>query len=770
VTVADIDGTDHTRAAQLPEHPEEAARPGAASAAGEDGGDTHETPADTAPAVGTPVVETAPVDTSPAEPAPVDTSPADPVPAEPSAATTVPADPAPAGTAVPAETAPVDPQAAHTAPVDPPAADSAPEDLPAADHTAPDHPSPDDGAAVDGAAVDGAAVDGAAVDGAAVDGGPVDVSAEAPGLDEVETAPAADRSTPTAPLDPAGAAAPAAGTAPAVQPDPVEEEWVRDERLETELARGTDNPSERPVPHAAPAAPAGSTTSAEDGATTGPDEPAVTAAASTTGPADGPGDHPDAAEPATSDTATAEHPGPDRPSPGRPSLGRPTPGRPTPASGPGRRAPGSPGDRRRPIPAAPVAADAGSALREAMSFGRVDDDGTVFVRTAAGERSVGTWAPGEAEQALAFFARRFATLETEVELAESRARAGALGADATAATAVRLAETLADAQVVGDLDGLARRVAELPELALERREQRRLEKAENLAQARKAKEGLVAEAEAIGLSDTWRAGPDRLRDLFEIWQGLPRLDKAADDALWHRFSAARTTFTRRRRAHYNELAEKRVEVRTAKQLLIAEAEKLAQSTDWGPTTAAHRDLMARWKAIGSASKDDDDALWNRFHTARQAFFDARAAHDEARSSGEKTALDARRDVLTEAEALLPVTDIKAARRALRILRERWDAAGHVPRAAVAGLDARWKTVETAISGSEKQEWRRTDPEARRRADQAATQLRTSIAKLEAQAAAARDRGDSRAATQATEAAAARREWLVQAERVLTESR
>jgi len=668
VTVADIDGTDGTGAAQLSGQSERAPAAGASADPGEDGGDTRETPADTAEAH-TAAADTTPVDTAPAHTAPVDTAPVDHTPA---------------GTAA-VDHPPADSTAAEPAPAD------------------------------------------------------TGVASAAPGLDRVETVPPANPSTPASPLDPAGAAAPAAETGPPVQADPVEEEWVRDERLETELARGTDNPSERPVHHAA--------------------------------------DHADATEPATSDTGTAEEAGPDRPTadrptPGRPTPGRPTPGRPTPASGaPGRRAPGSPGDRPgRPIAAAPVATDAGSALREAMSFGRVDDDGTVFVRTAAGERSVGTWAPGEAEQALAFFARRFATLETEVELAESRARAGALGADATAATAVRLAETLADAQVVGDLDGLARRVAELPELALERREQRRLEKAEHLAQARKAKEGLVAEAEAIGLSDTWRAGPDRLRDLFEIWQGLPRLDKAADDALWHRFSAARTTFTRRRRAHYNELAEKRVEVRTAKQLLIAEAEKLAQSTDWGPTTAAHRDLMARWKAVGSASKDDDDALWNRFHTARQAFFDARATHDEARSSGEKTALDARRDVLTEAEALLPVTDLKAARRALRILRERWDAAGHVPRAAVAGLDARWKAVETAISGSEKQEWRRTDPEARRRADQAATQLRTSISKLEAQAAAARGRGDSRAAAQATEAAAARREWLVQAERVLTESR
>jgi hypothetical protein len=404
-----------------------------------------------------------------------------------------------------------------------------------------------------------------------------------------------------------------------------------------------------------------------------------------------------------------------------------------------------------------------------MAFGRVDEAGTVFVRTAAGEREVGTWAAGEPELALAYFARRFATLESEVELAESRARAGALGADATVAVAARLAEQLAGAQVVGDLDGLSARIAELPELALERREQRKAERAAAAAEARSAKESVISEAEAIAQSDTWRAGPDRLRELFDVWRVLPRLDKATDDELWHRFSAARTTFTRRRKAHYNELAEARATIKAAKQELIAEAEKLASSTDWGPTTAAQRDLMNRWKQVGSASKDDDDALWARFHTIRQSFFDARAAHDEARSSGEKDNLAAKRAVLAEAEALLPVTDLKAARRSLRILRERWDAAGHVPRNAIAGLETRWKVVDEAIRGAEKTEWRRVDPEARRRAEQTAGQLRSSITKLEAEGTRARERGDTRAAAQADEAVAARRAWLVQAEKLLAES-
>ena len=59
------------------------------------------------------------------------------------------------------------------------------------------------------------------------------------------------------------------------------------------------------------------------------------------------------------------------------------------------------------------------------SFGRVDDDGTVYVKTAAGERVVGSWQAGTPEEGLAHFARRFADIVTEVDLIEARLGSGA---------------------------------------------------------------------------------------------------------------------------------------------------------------------------------------------------------------------------------------------------------------------------------------------------------------------------------------------------------
>ena len=63
-------------------------------------------------------------------------------------------------------------------------------------------------------------------------------------------------------------------------------------------------------------------------------------------------------------------------------------------------------------------------------FGRIDDDGTVYVKTADGERAVGSWQAGTPEEGLAHFARRYEVISTEVALLEQRLRSGAGAAPA----------------------------------------------------------------------------------------------------------------------------------------------------------------------------------------------------------------------------------------------------------------------------------------------------------------------------------------------------
>src|SRR5262249_31046218 len=158
------------------------------------------------------------------------------------------------------------------------------------------------------------------------------------------------------------------------------------------------------------------------------------------------------------------------------------------------------------------------------------------------------------------------------------------------------------------------------------RQARRAERAERVAATKTEKERLVSEAEKLAEGNDWRNGANRLRQLLDEWKALPRIDRAADDQLWRRFSTARTSYTRRRKAHFAEQNEKREAARVVKQRLVKEAEALANSREWGPTAATYRDLMRQWKSAGPAPRDVGDELWGRFRGAQDTFFGAR---DEA---------------------------------------------------------------------------------------------------------------------------------------------
>lgn len=403
-----------------------------------------------------------------------------------------------------------------------------------------------------------------------------------------------------------------------------------------------------------------------------------------------------------------------------------------------------------------------------QGFGRVADDGTVYVRTAAGERQVGQWPGGDPEAALAFYRTRYDGLVVEVDLLERRIRAGSVSIEDAATSIARVRASVVNAQAVGDLDALAHRLDALSPLLDERREARKAERAAKLEEAKVAKAKVIDEAEKLAAGTDWRGGSARLQDLLRQWKELPRLDKRTDEALWQRFSAARSAYTRRRRAHFGELSERREAAKSAKEKLIGEAEALSASTDWGATSRAYRDLMTRWKAVGPASKSDDDALWQRFRAAQDAFFTARDAANADLDREYAGNAEVKRQLLGEAERLLPVTDARAAREAFRSIADRWDAAGKVPRTDMKDLEDRFRRVELAVRGAEDATWRRSNPEAHGRASETVAKLEASLATLRAELAKAQASGDDRLVQQTQASIEARQSWLDQAAKAVTE--
>jgi hypothetical protein len=403
------------------------------------------------------------------------------------------------------------------------------------------------------------------------------------------------------------------------------------------------------------------------------------------------------------------------------------------------------------------------------AWGRVADDGTVYVRTAEGERVVGSWQAGSPDEAMAFFQRKFASLETEVSLLEQRIATTDLSPAHAQASITRLQSAVADAHAVGDLDGLRNRLEALTGLVDHRREEHKAAREQARSQAHEVKERIVAEAERIAAEAThWKISGERMRQLLEEWKAAPRGDRATETALWKRLSAARNSFTKRRKAYFAGLEEERDEARTRKEKLAVEAESLAESTDWGPTASAFRELMRSWKEAGRADRGAEEELWSRFKAAQDTFFQARSRVLHAKDAELREHATTKTRLLAEAEKLVPVSDPRAARATLRGIQERWEQAGSVPRDSHERLEGGLRRVEDAVRRAEDTQWRRSNPEALSRAKGTVEQIRSAISQLEGQLSRAQASGDTNAQQRAEEALTARRSWLAEAERTLAE--
>ena len=392
-------------------------------------------------------------------------------------------------------------------------------------------------------------------------------------------------------------------------------------------------------------------------------------------------------------------------------IGVPTPAMPTPAV------------LRPPAPA---------TLSDPSRFGRVEDDGTVILHAPEGDVVVGQWAAGEPAAGLAFFGRKYDDLVVEVDLIERRLADHRAPAEQAETVLTRVREALAARSFVGDVDGLTARCDRLAAAVTEARAQVRARKAEQRESALAERASLTDEAEALRESTSWRTTTERYAALVDEWKALPRGDRAAEQELWQRISAARTAFDKRRRSHFTELDTQRKTAVGRKRELIAAAEELSMSTDWIATSKRLRDLMAEWKTAPRASRAEEDKLWKRFKAAQDAFYTSRATSEEAEQAELRANLPAKEALVAEAEALMPIADLKAAKSTLRGVQRRYDDAGDLPRSDRDRLDARLRKVEDAVRKSEAETWQRSNPTTKARSESTATAFTDAVARLQEQ--------------------------------------
>jgi len=418
---------------------------------------------------------------------------------------------------------------------------------------------------------------------------------------------------------------------------------------------------------------------------------------------------------------------------------------------------------------------AAALIGDPAKFGRVGEDGTVYVITPTGDRAVGSYPGKTADEALAYFVKKFEMAASEVALLAARIRSGAMVPSDAHEAVNKLRTQILELNGVGDLANLAQSLEKIPALITEhegayqaRKAAQNAEREARKVEAAAIKEKIVAEAESLIESVAWKVTTARLKELLDDWKKAPRLDKKVDAALWKRFSSSRNKFDKRRRTHFSNLDSEQKKVATNKESIVKEAESLANSREWLNTAKKYKELMDQWKAAGRGKKSADTALWNRFKTAQDTFFKAKNADMDKRKGSMVENLAKREAMIVEFEALLPITDFKSAKKKFYDLMGKWQKIGMTDRKKRASFDARIKKVEDEINELERNFQRKSDPSAKAQANKVVQGLAEAIENYEKQAAKAEAAGQTAKAMVAREAAAARRGWLEEAQKGLTE--
>jgi hypothetical protein len=385
-------------------------------------------------------------------------------------------------------------------------------------------------------------------------------------------------------------------------------------------------------------------------------------------------------------------------------------------------------------------------------WGRIDETGTVFVKTADGEREVGSWQAGDPDAGLAYYQRKFADLEAEVDLLVARLGSGTGDAKATKSQAMTLHASLPTATGVGDFAALDSKLIEVITAADakmgEQAEARDVARAAAIAQ----KEALAVEAEQIAESaNQWKVAGDRLHAIVEEWKLIKGIDRKTDEALWKRFAAARDAFGKRRGSHFAQLDTEREQAKSVKEGLVRQAEELAKSDDWRETADALKGLMAEWKTAPRANRSTEDAMWKRFRAAQDAFFERRSGVFAERDAEQSQNLKEKEAIIAEATAI-DISNPRQAQVALRDLQERLEGIGHVPRDSMRRVEDRMRAAEQRVRDALDSEWKRSAVET----NPFLAALKERLAEAEVKLAKAQASGDAGRIAKAEAAVEARR--------------
>ena len=207
---------------------------------------------------------------------------------------------------------------------------------------------------------------------------------------------------------------------------------------------------------------------------------------------------------------------------------------------------------------------------------------------------------------------------------------------------------------------------------------RKQEEEENLSK----KTNLCEQVEALNFESLstmaeWDAMSQLVIGMQNEWKTVGFTPRKQNQAIFERFRTACDRFFTAKAHYFRSLRETLADNLAQKTALCQRAEELKDSTDWSNTTNAFVALQAEWKKIGPVAHKVSDAVWKRFNTACNAFFDRKKEANAGVHEEEQANLTKKLDVIARLQQLADEGS-EQLQQAVKALQAEWAAIGHVP--------------------------------------------------------------------------------------------
>ena len=177
---------------------------------------------------------------------------------------------------------------------------------------------------------------------------------------------------------------------------------------------------------------------------------------------------------------------------------------------------------------------------------------------------------------------------------------------------------------------------------------------------------------------SWENKTQEIIALQNKWKTIGFAPQKMNVKIFERFRKACDEFFQKKGEFFKSLKEGMNENLEKKRILCEKAEALKDSTDWKTTAEELTKLQKEWKTVGPVAKKYSDAIWKRFISACDYFFEQKNKATSSQRSVEQENLEKKKVIIEKLTAIDETMDVEEATLLVRELMKEWNSVGHVP--------------------------------------------------------------------------------------------